>query len=229
MTTLATTPALGASRASAGRTLPRPGVAIAAAVAAGAALGALNATGDILPHTSHSTGGTAIAADLNLAGHSAQAAGTPTAPIQAAPTSPSAAAHVPAAAPRDAAADAVPELTKSTRRAAQAAKADAAIDRFESKIGSTALENWCERAVEQAYGRQGGYSSAIEHWHSSQQNTDWRHAPRGAFVFYNTSSDGHVAISLGDGRVVSTSAHHQVGIVPIDYFQHPLGWSPGPS
>ena len=47
-------------------------------------------------------------------------------------------------------------------------------------------------------------------------------------VFYDTSSDGHVALSLGDGRVVSSSAHHQVGIVPVGYFQHPLGWAYAP-
>lgn len=198
------------TRAGAARRIS-PGAALATAVAAGAAVGALQGghLGD------QDLGGdlgalTTAATELHLG---------------PAPT----AAPVPAAAPRDAAADAVPELAKSTHLARQSAKADAAVDRFMSHVGSTNYENWCERAVENAYGTQGHYASAIEDWHSQpHQHSDWRHAPRGAMVFYNTSSDGHVALSLGDGRVVSSSAHHQVGVVPVDYFQKPLGWAPAP-
>jgi cell wall-associated NlpC family hydrolase len=60
------------------------------------------------------------------------------------------------------------------------------------------------------------------------QHSDWRHAPRGAMVFYDTSSNGHVALSLGDGRVVSSSDHGHVGIVPVDRFRQPLGWAYAP-
>jgi hypothetical protein len=126
----------------------------------------------------------------------------------------------------------VPELTKAAQRqqAAQAhdAKIEDAIQRFESRIGTTRYEGYCERAVENAFGTQGHYGSAIQDWHSQDQHTDWRNAPRGAMVFYNTSSNGHVALSLGDGRVVSSSAHGHVGIVPIDHFQRPLGWAYAP-
>ena len=83
-------------------------------------------------------------------------------------------------------------------------------------------------AVENAFGTQGHYGSAIQDWRSQHQHTDFRNAPRGAMVFYNTSSNGHVALSLGDGRVVSSSAHGRVGIVPIDHFQRPLGWAYAP-
>ena len=82
--------------------------------------------------------------------------------------------------------------------------------------------------MENAFGTQGHYGSAIADWRARDQHADWQHAPRGALVFYDTSSDGHVALSLGDGRVVSSSAHHRVGIVPVGYFQHPLGWAPAP-
>jgi hypothetical protein len=137
-------------------------------------------------------------------------------------------AMTPVSAEPTSAAATVPELTKAAGMAHQTQKVDAAIDRFESKIGSTQYENYCERAVENAYGTQHHYASAIEDWHSQQQHSDWQHAPKGAMVFYDTSSDGHVALSLGDGRVVSSSAHHQVGIVPVGYFQHPLGWAYAP-
>ncbi|WP_018331386.1 hypothetical protein [Actinomycetospora chiangmaiensis] len=159
---------------------------------------------------------TTVAADLHLTAGSTPAASTAhtaVAPVTAEPTS---------------AAATVPELTKAAGMAQEVRKVDAAIANFESKIGSTNYENWCERAVENAFGVQGHYASAIQDWESQQQHSDWRHAPRGAMVFYDTSSDGHVALSLGDGRVVSSSAHHQVGIVPVDYFQHPLGWAYAP-
>ncbi len=138
------------------------------------------------------------------------------------------AAMTPVHAEATSAAATVPELTKAAGMAHQQQKIDSAIDRFESTIGSTQYENYCERAVENAFGTQHRYASAIEDWHSQDQHSDWQDAPRGAMVFYDTSSDGHVALSLGDGRVVSSSAHHQVGIVPIGYFQHPLGWAYAP-
>ena len=55
--------------------------------------------------------------------------------------------------------------------------------------------------------------------------------PRGALVFYKPDifgTDGHVAISLGDGYVIATSVDHRIGIAPIDSFQHPLGWAREP-
>ncbi|MHC1561244.1 C40 family peptidase [Actinomycetospora sp. C-140] len=160
----------------------------------------------------------ATTAELNLAASSTTHSG--------------AAAVAPVAADATTASATVPELTKAAQRqqAAQAhdQKIEGAIDRFESRIGTTRYEGYCERAVENAFGTQGHYGSAIQDWHSQDQHSDWQHAPRGAMVFYNTSSNGHVALSLGDGRVVSSSAHGRVGIVPIDHFQHPLGWAYAP-
>ena len=181
-----------------------------AAGAVGAAVVGTQAAQGALPSAA------TVTADLHLTAGASPAAGsarTAMAPVSVEPTS---------------AAATVPELTKAAGMQHQAQKIDAAIDRFESKIGSTQYENYCERAVENAFGTQHHYGSAIEDWHSQQQHSDWQHAPRGAMVFYDTSSDGHVALSLGDGRVVSSSAHHQVGIVPVGYFQHPLGWAYAP-
>ena len=188
------------------------GLAVGAVGAA--VVGAQAAQGDLPQLPSAAT----VTADLHLAAGASPASGATSVrsamtPVSAEPTS---------------AAATVPELTKAAGRQHQQQKVESAVDRFESKIGSTQYENWCERAVENAFGTQGHYASAIEDWESQDQHSDWQHAPRGAMVFYDTSSDGHVALSLGDGRVVSSSAHHQVGIVPVGFFQHPLGWAYAP-
>lgn len=186
---------------------------LAAGAVGAAVVGTQAAQGDLPDLPSAAT----VTADLHLTAGaspaSASSARATVTPVSAEPTS---------------AAATVPELTKAAGRAHQQQKIESAVDRFESKIGSTQYENWCERAVENAFGTQGHYASAIQDWESQDQHSDWQHAPRGAMVFYDTSSDGHVALSLGDGRVVSSSAHHQVGIVPVGYFQHPLGWAYAP-
>ena len=55
-------------------------------------------------------------------------------------------------------------------------------------------------------------------------------APRGTLVCYRTSTSGHVAISLGNGTVISTSARGNViGISPVTgWFTPLLGWAPSP-
>jgi hypothetical protein len=188
------------------------GLAVGAVGAA--VVGAQAAQGDLPDIPTAAT----VTADLHLTAGASPASGASS--VRAAMT--------PVSAEPTSAAATVPELTKAAGRQHQQQKIDSASDRFESKIGSTNYENWCERAVENAFGTQGHYASAIEDWDSQQQHSDWQHAPRGAMVFYDTSSDGHVALSLGDGRVVSSSAHHQVGIVPVGFFQHPLGWAYAP-
>lgn len=201
--------------------MPRPEIALVAAVAAGAALGALSGATSIPSFD-------AVTADLDLTASHGDATST----AAAATTADSAALRdvlTPVVATDTATAGtATAALAKSAQQNAHAAVLEDAIDTFEGNIGTSRYENYCERAVENAFGTQGHYASAIDDWHARDQHSDWRHAPRGALVFYNTSSNGHVALSLGDGRVVSSSAHHKVGIVPVDYFQHPLGWAPSP-
>lgn len=108
------------------------------------------------------------------------------------------------------------------------AKAESAISWFNQRTGSTAYEHQCERAVENAFGTSGRYPNAISNWNARAKHYPYSAAPRGALVFYNTSGNGHVAVSLGDGRVISTSAGGRIGIVPISYFQNPLGWADAP-
>ncbi len=105
------------------------------------------------------------------------------------------------------------------------AKVEAAIAWFDQRMGSNAYEERCETAVELAYGTISRYRTAYDDWRSQPQHGDFANAPRGALVFYDTSADGHVAISLGNGYVASTSVDHRIGIAPIRYFQNPLGWA----
>ena len=79
--------------------------------------------------------------------------------------------------------------------------------RQDKPLGYTGL---CDHFVANAYGvAHSGYDNAIGHW---QQTADkYRHAgdrepPPGALVFWEggSSGDGHVAISLGNGKIVST-------------------------
>jgi len=108
-------------------------------------------------------------------------------------------------------------------------KIEAAITWLTSRLGQRMYTGQCELAVELAFGTQSGYPSARADWLAQPvKHFDWQNAPRGALVFYSTSADGHVAISLGDGNVVSTSVNGAIGIVPTGYFQNPLGWTVSP-
>jgi hypothetical protein len=108
-------------------------------------------------------------------------------------------------------------------------KVEAAIKWFMDRIGSTSWEGLCEKSVENAYGTTARYRSARANWNDrirlGQALYPYSAAPRGALVYYNTSSNGHVSISLGDGRVVSTSVKGRIGIASISFFQNPLGWA----
>jgi len=116
-----------------------------------------------------------------------------------------------------------------------------AIQWFYNHIGTTAYEHKCETAVENAFGTTGKYWSAAAapaadatrrahaNWNNRAQRTPFSDAPRGALVFYNTSVDGHVAISLGNGTVLSSSAPgRKIGPAPVGYFQRPYGWAWSP-
>jgi hypothetical protein len=103
-----------------------------------------------------------------------------------------------------------------------------AIQWFYNNNGRTNLEGKCELAVENAFGTSGRYTTARANWNARAQQQPYTSAPRGSLVFYNTSAAGHVAISLGNGKVYSTSAGGRIGIVGISYFQNPLGWANAP-
>lgn len=65
----------------------------------------------------------------------------------------------------------------------------------------------CDNFVANMYGySHSGYNTAIEHWRdtpSSLKHPGDMKAPAGALMFWS-GGDGHVALSLGDGNIVST-------------------------
>ncbi|MGW4637544.1 hypothetical protein ACWEN6_03400 [Sphaerisporangium sp. NPDC004334] len=103
-----------------------------------------------------------------------------------------------------------------------------AIQWFYNNTGRTDYEGKCELAVENAFGTSGRYATARANWNARAQQQPYTNAPRGSLVFYDTSSAGHVAISIGGGNVYSSSANGRIGIEPISYFQRPLGWAYAP-
>lgn len=95
--------------------------------------------------------------------------------------------------------------------------------------GSTAYEGLCLHFVALAY----GYSHAG--WATAEIGGDWiashgyMHTgvpPRGALVWYhNSSGDGHVALSLGEGKVISTSVGGRVAVADYTFHSSLRGWS----
>jgi cell wall-associated NlpC family hydrolase len=111
-----------------------------------------------------------------------------------------------------------------------------AIQWFYNNLGRTDREGLCELAVEESFGTRAQYNRAIDNWNDrvrkGQAQTPYTAAPRGSLVFIKTSTAGHVAVSLGNGKIVSTSAGGRIGIVSISYFttatKPALGWAFAP-
>ncbi|MPZ80954.1 MAG: CHAP domain-containing protein [Actinophytocola sp.] len=107
---------------------------------------------------------------------------------------------------------------------------EGAIQWMEGHAGNSGWEGYCEMAVENAYGTTGVWASAIAHWQGAIQwgkahPGDWN-APRGAFVYWNTSQWGHVGISDGNGGFYSSSVAGAIGHrTNKNYFVNYLGWS----
>jgi hypothetical protein len=107
---------------------------------------------------------------------------------------------------------------------------EGAIGWFRAREGSTEHDGYCERAVRLAWNRATHHASAIDHWRSSDGARHTTGAPpRGAFVFWNISSFGHVGLSDGNGGVWATSVNGRIGHVSRGYFANYLGWKPGNS
>lgn len=96
----------------------------------------------------------------------------------------------------------------------------------------------CDRFVAEAYGfSSSGYATAVKNWQGTPTSLkhpgDWN-APAGALMYWSGGSTGagHVAISLGNGSIISTDATGPgtVGVidarVPTNKWGHPyLGWT----
>jgi uncharacterized protein YraI len=90
---------------------------------------------------------------------------------------------------------------------------------------------WCEAFVGISYGRRFHFASAIAHF-NAWNSAGYIHGgvpPRGAVVFYNIAPNGHVAIGVGNGQVVSTMGYSSNPVAVAQhaytYFGHYLGWA----
>lgn len=100
-----------------------------------------------------------------------------------------------------------------------------------SQVGVTRDNGFCLRFVDLAFGRGSGPASAYLVWTGSPDRLHHTGLPpRGALVVWSNAigrGHGHIAISLGDGRMVSTTSG-PVSILPIKGFADSAyyGWMP---
>ena len=122
------------------------------------------------------------------------------------------------------------EEIDSTGEALGTTRADKALAWFHARAGSSAYEHYCEKAVENSYGRSGVYASAYVDWQSQggHRHPGNMNPPRGALVFWKTSVFGHVGVANGNGGFCSTSINGHIGCAKLPYFQNYLGWAPSP-
>lgn len=100
------------------------------------------------------------------------------------------------------------------------------------QVGMYRDAGYCLRFVDLAYGRSSGPASAYLVWTRSPSALHRTSGmpPRGAIVVWSSAiggGHGHIAISLGDGRMVSTTSG-AVSIMPIRGFSDSAyyGWMP---
>lgn len=101
-----------------------------------------------------------------------------------------------------------------------------------SQVGVHRDAGYCLRFVDLAYGRTSGPASAYLVWTGSPASLHRTSGtpPRGALVLWSSAigrGHGHIAISLGDGRMISTTST-AVSILPIKGFADSAyyGWMP---
>lgn len=126
---------------------------------------------------------------------------------------------------------------------APSTREDKAVSWAKSQVGISTTDltedhmwsGWCELFTEIAYGTRGKYLRAIDDYNAQKSagriHTD-TNPPAGALVFYNLSAYGHVGISIGSGRVISTQGMdtplpvREHGVTELTSY---LGWAYAPS
>src|SRR5581483_1677380 len=96
----------------------------------------------------------------------------------------------------------------------------------------------CDEWVAKYYGfSSSGYATAIMHWNSippTQKHPGDTNAPAGSLVFWSGGSTGagHVALSLGGGRIISTdyprsgiTSTTTIDAISNGWGEHYMGWS----
>lgn len=121
-----------------------------------------------------------------------------------------------------------------------AAKIDTAVNWAVARNGQHVYDGLCLSFVYDAYADAGvnigsGYGNAIGYWNAHSGHQSGENPPKGALVFWDVNqynSDGHVALSLGNGMVISTyeRSNHNVHTFAISdrnnagYRSTYLGW-----
>ena len=107
---------------------------------------------------------------------------------------------------------------------------------WSTEIGAP-WSGYCEAFVEIAYGTRYQFGSARADYLTQKAagliHTDAK-PPAGALVFYGGGSDGHVALSIGNGQVITTwgfaGQRYDIREAPLRAFSNPYyGWALPPA
>jgi cell wall-associated NlpC family hydrolase len=101
-------------------------------------------------------------------------------------------------------------------------------------LGSHAWDHYCLRFVGDCYAR--GARASVHRYDTARQAAAALHAsahrdfnaPRGAWVFYDSTKLGHVGISLGNGTMINDYGSQGVKIMGITQAGHYVGWAVPP-
>lgn len=103
-----------------------------------------------------------------------------------------------------------------------------------SRRGSHAWDHYCLRFVAECYAS--GAHTSVRRWETARQaakalpvtahrSTD---APRGTWVFYDSTVNGHVGVSLGNGTMINDYGGAGVKVMRIESAGHCIGWAAPP-
>ncbi len=116
-----------------------------------------------------------------------------------------------------------------------------AINWAKAQVGKTKQPNgtpwalWCDKFVASAFGlARSNYASAGTHYRDLKRHKQIRfdrQPPAGAMVFYDSPYGGHVALSLGGGKIITTSSKAYIAVhyARLSDFPNYLGWALMPS
>ncbi|GAA1586803.1 hypothetical protein GCM10009804_48540 [Kribbella hippodromi] len=109
-------------------------------------------------------------------------------------------------------------------------RADAAINWYAARNGSTAYQGYCEMAAENSYGKTAIWASATADWNDAVArgvaHKGDLNPPKGALVFWDLAAPhGHVGVARGDGYFWATSVNGKIGLAKLPYFSNYRGWA----
>ncbi|MDR3686261.1 MAG: NlpC/P60 family protein [Coriobacteriia bacterium] len=111
---------------------------------------------------------------------------------------------------------------------------DEAIGWARQRLGSHTWDHYCLRFVCDSYAQ--GARTSVRRYDTARQAAHALHvtphqsanAPRGVWVFYDSTAGGHVGISLGNGTMINDYGGAGVEIMRIKDAGHYIGWAAPP-